>query len=308
MASAQPWPWVGAVVILSFMYWAILSRLESWLSFQGLAAVAVTMALTIYPRRRLFDGGEIMDQDWCPKGLMGLLQDTLRCVWNLPVPGSLAGPAEHVAPFVAKALDATAAPRIVDMCSGGGGPAVVVRRLAEQRLGRPVGLQLTDLFPNIATWRHLAAAEASVTFRTEPVDATAVPPSVEGLRTIFASFHHLPPVLARGVLQDAVSAGRGILIVDILPDVPMVLLTGPMACVANLVMVATKWELRRLLWTPLILPIHLFDGTVSALRSYSPAQLWDMINSLEGTERFRWSVEPIPAIGMLCLTGVPRSP
>ncbi|HKU38234.1 MAG TPA: hypothetical protein VJR89_08805, partial [Polyangiales bacterium] len=109
-----------------------------------------------------------------------------------------------VAPLV-RALDATGEAHLVDLCSGGGGPAAnVVSELAKH--GRDVRVTLTDRYPNAQAFAHAAAASGGkVTGRLEAVDATDVPRELTGFRTLWNAFHHFPPELARKILSDAVA-------------------------------------------------------------------------------------------------------
>ncbi|MBK8409399.1 MAG: hypothetical protein IPL19_15615 [Sandaracinaceae bacterium] len=57
-----------------------------------------------------------------------------------------------------KLLDATGETRLVDLCSGGGGPAATMADELAKR-GRAVTVTLTDLYPNVAAFEHVAAGE-----------------------------------------------------------------------------------------------------------------------------------------------------
>ena len=74
----------------------------------------------------------------------------------------------------------------------------------------------TDLFPNRPALARVAAGSGGrIGFRTEPVDATAVPRDLRGLRTLFNAFHHFRPPAARRILEDAVDAAQPIAVVEI---------------------------------------------------------------------------------------------
>src|SRR4029077_11849013 len=107
---------------------------------------------------------EIHDLPSCPPSLRDALTDFLAFTVNL---GAAYDP---VGPLLRRAVELTNARRIIDLCSGAGGPW---RRLAAQ-VGVPI--ILTDLYPH----------GENVT----RVDARAVPAQLDGFRTIFTAFHH----------------------------------------------------------------------------------------------------------------------
>ena len=97
----------------------------------------------------------------------------------------VSGHAKMLVPKLKEALAATGATEIVDLCSGGGGPVrIVAEELAAQ--GQPVTVRLTDFYPNLPAFKHVAeGANGRISFEEKPVDATAVPASFTGFRTIF---------------------------------------------------------------------------------------------------------------------------
>ncbi len=135
---------------------------------------------------------EIHDQPWCPRSLRDALTDFLQFTINLG--RSYAA----VAPLLRDAIARAGATRVVDLCSGAGGPWRTLRHEI------PVPVVLTDKYPN------RAARAGTLPFHSEPVDATAVPVDLRGFRTLFTSFHHFPPPEARAILADAVHRGQGI--------------------------------------------------------------------------------------------------
>src|SRR4029077_4188304 len=55
-----------------------------------------------------------------------------------------------------------------------------------------------------------AQSGGTVDFLSESVDATNVPVDLRGVRTLFSSFHHFPPHVARQILRDAAEKGAPI--------------------------------------------------------------------------------------------------
>ena len=152
---------------------------------------------------------EFEDMPWFPGSLRDAGTDFLRTVI------ALAKPYAQVVPRLAEAVEASGATSIIDLCSGGGGPIVHVRKgLLEA--GCDVPLTMSDIYPNPKAFAYVQGqAGEGVGFIAEPVDATAVPEHLTGFRTFFTSFHHFPPRDAAGILQDAVEHRRGIGIFEI---------------------------------------------------------------------------------------------
>src|SRR5712691_9799129 len=140
----------------------------------------------------------------------------------------------------------------------------------------PVPVLLSDKFPN------RAADKGTVPFHSLAVDATAVPADLQGFRTIFTAFHHFRPSEARAILADAVRQGQGIGVFEISRRAPREIAVIALTWLAVLVFVPFirpfRWS--RLVWTylPPVLPlVGLFDGVVSCLRTYSPAELRELL-------------------------------
>jgi hypothetical protein len=185
-----------------------------------------------------------------------------------------------------RALDATGETRIIDLCSGGGGPAATLADELKKR-GRDVTVTLTDLYPNTAAFAHAASTSAGrVIGIAEPVDATAVPATLQGFRTVWNAFHHLPPDAARKVLADAVAQGQPIGVFEVVSrELPM--LAGLLLTPVTVTLTMPFWRPFRwewVLWTwlvPLMQPFALWDGLVSWLRIYSVDELRELVAGLE---------------------------
>lgn len=229
-----------------------------------------------------------------------------------------------IVPMLARALDTTESRSIVDMCSGGGGPWIDLARQLEARRapsqngrGKAPDLQvlLTDKYPNLRAFENVKAASGNrIKFYPAPVDAMKVPEELQGLRTMFTSFHHFPPEEARAIIQDAVDAGRGIGIFE-LPRraLSTILLTFGFVLI---LFVGTPWirpfRWSRLLWTylvPIVPFALLFDGVVSCLRTYRPEELREMVAGLSGGE-YRWKIGEAlgGATPITYLVGLPLPP
>lgn len=231
---------------------------------------------------------ELEDQTWFPGLIREYMTDFLSHMggWS-KIP---------YVPFVARlaeAMRATGDERVVDLCSGGGGPAVMIARQLREQLGRPVSVVLTDLFPSVARWEHARSVfPAWVELEPRPVDARAVPAELAGFRLVCNGFHHLKPEQARACLQDAVQSGRGVALVELaqrsLPSVVQVMLGTLTQLAVTPFMRPFRWS--RLFFTyvvPLVPLCTLWDGVVSCLRVYSPAELERLVAGLPQAG-YRW--------------------
>lgn len=136
---------------------------------------------------------------------------------------------------------------------------------------------------------------------------------------MFGALHHFPPSIVPRILQDAVAARAPIAFVDVaaspvLRRMPVAL--APVAALPNLVALfvmalmlvplARPVRCSRVLWAyvvPLIPLLFAWDGTVSALRAYTPEELLALATSVPGGEAYRW--EAGRAGRSLYLTGRP---
>jgi hypothetical protein len=256
---------------------------------------------------RRFQLLELEDQAWFPRTIRDLATDYLQFVQTrLRFDRAMT-------PLIKRVMDAAGTTRIVDLCSGGSGPLLLLVRDLEAA-GVPVTVTMTDLYPNVPAFETIAGqSRGRIGYDTAPVDARAVGPAVGGLRTLFNAFHHLPPDDARAVLHAAAAARQPIALFEISERtwralIPIALLTPLFVWLATPFMRPFLW--RRLLWTYLI-PLVPFtcwwDGIVSQLRAYTVAELRALA---EGSAPMRWEAGQVPVVkggGRLTyLTGTPR--
>lgn len=223
---------------------------------------------------------ELEDFDWFPATLRDPMTGWLRVV------SELFGLSEVAAPIVAAELARGGTDRVVDLCSGGGGPALALVRALAARHGRAAQLTLTDKFPNEAAFRRAERElPGRVTGRLTSTDATGVPDELVGVRTMFNAFHHLPPQVARAVLADAADKRQPIAVFEIVErslqgawmvaGIPLGVL-GLMPLVRELTpsAVALTYGL------PVLPAVTTWDGFASCLRAYSHDELREMTGAL----------------------------
>jgi len=231
---------------------------------------------------------ELHEQPWFPSSLRDEITDALQFGLNL------SNAYASIAPLLLSVLDSTRSRSIVDMCSGGGGPWLNLSRKLQPE-AHVFHILLTDKYPNLRAFQNVkAASENHIAFCPQSVDAMKVPSELQGLRTMFTSFHHFPPEEARAILQNAVDARQGIGIFEITRRAPSTIaLMFPWALMPfafTPLIRPFRWS--RLLFTyvvPIIPLVLLFDGVVSCLRTYRPQELREMIKKLAGIE-YQWEV------------------
>ncbi len=249
---------------------------------------------------------ELEDQPWFP----GVIRDAGTGYISKFV--ELTGMMKEVVPLLARALEHTESRQIVDLCSGAGGPAsLMVPGLA--KAGHDVTVVCTDLFPNIPALEHTyERSRGRVDFREQPIDATAVPEDLVGLRTIFNAFHHFKPDVARKILEDAVQAKQPIAVFEFVGREPHVIL-GLLGL--PFIVMAILPFLRPFQWVwipftyliPLIPAFIAWDGLVSCLRVYYPHELAELTAGLDSYEwdMGRFLMPGSPGKGTY-LVGIPR--
>lgn len=231
---------------------------------------------------------ELEDLPWFP----AVLRDGGTAFLELAV--RVSGHAKLLAPTLERLVAETGATRIVDLCSGGGGPVrIVADELAAH--GHPVDVLLTDRYPNPRAFAHAAeGAGDRIRGHAEPVDATAVPAELPGLRTVFNAFHHFQPEDARRILADAVEKRQPIAIFEVVSREPLPLvglLLNPLVVTLSV----PFWRPFRFAWlfwawvVPLLQPFVVWDGVVSWLRIYGEDELRELVAGLGGPD-WRWEI------------------
>lgn len=223
---------------------------------------------------------EIHEQPWCPQAVRNGATDCLQLI------AIIGRQFEGALPPLRRALSMSGARRIIDLGSGGGGPWLALCSRLQFGDSTLVPITLTDLFPNRQALRAAQAkAPEQIDFVESPVDATAVPETLQGLRTLFTTFHHFEPSTAQAILQGAVSAGQGIAIFEQTRRTPAALLfmavLVPIALLGVPLIRPFRWS--RLFWAyilPAIPAVLLFDGVVSCWRTYTEPELQAMIGRL----------------------------
>jgi hypothetical protein len=239
---------------------------------------------------------EFEDQRWCPAVLRNAITGYLRLAVTITQQ------IRPVVPALADFLRRSGESSILDLCSGNGGIAHQLARGLKRR-GQATRIVLSDLYPDVASFGEIASASGgAVEFRSAPLDATAVPAELPGLRTLFNAFHHLRPDAARRVLTAAAESGRPIAVIEFI-ERGIIPLSGIVFSPILLLFVAPflrpfRWPALFFIYLVPIVPLMVFwDGLVSWLRVYSLGELRAMAASVDVPgyvwEAGRWRAGPV---------------
>jgi hypothetical protein len=217
-------------------------------------------------------------------------------------------------------LDATGERALVDLCSGGGGGALAMHATLRAQGRDELSLTLTDRYPNAAAIARVRAlGDPHVTYREQPLDAFAAPADLRGVRTMYGALHHFRPDGVRRLIAAAVADRVPLAFFDVaasplIRKAPLALL--PLLAAPNLLALGLasllaapfvrpfRWSRALLTYVvPAIPALFAWDGTVSALRAYSPDELLAIARAVPGGGSYEWSATSTGKA--LCLTGRP---
>ncbi|MFC6997605.1 hypothetical protein [Rufibacter roseus] len=251
---------------------------------------------------------ELEDQTWFPHVVRQGMMDVLRFMITK------LGIYKPTVPLLAQALQQQKQQHVIDLCSGSGGGILQVWRELQKFSDQPVQITLTDKFPNISSYQYLhETSGGALLYEKDSVDATAVPTSLAGFRTIFSAFHHFKPITAQAILKDAVNQGQGVGIFEgagkSWHELLLVWLIFPWVILLITPFIRPfRWS--RLFFTyvvPLIPLGTVWDGTVSLLRMYTPQHLRQMVQQLDAPH-YTWHIGRArhwSGTGVLYLIGYP---
>lgn len=260
---------------------------------------------TLIPRMHFF---EFEDFSWFPSNIRNYMTDFLR---HSTIRMKLHGPMVRI---LTSAMEKTGTPKIVDLCSGGGGLLAAMQRDICRSGPSDISITFTDKYPNTDALAAICQERpGALRFEQASIDATAVPKRLKGIRTMFSAFHHFRPETAQRILFDAANSGQGIAIFEIsrrslLGFIPMIL--SPIATWAMTPFIR-PFNFRRMFFTYFIPAVPFFvmwDGIVSAFRTYTVDELRAMALQTEA-EGFEWTAGVTNApygYKITYLVGVPK--
>ena len=229
---------------------------------------------------------EFEDQKWFPQFLRDYVTDFLQYLSNK---AKVYGPVVEV---IHETLEKSNKVQIIDLGSGGGGGLLWLGKELQKR-NPEIRIKFTDLYPNIEAFQHTVSQSDVFEYYTGPVDAKNVPKNLKGLRTLFLSFHHFRPQDAKTILQNAINCAQPIAVFEIqdrgFPSMVAMLLSPISVFFTTPFIAPFRWG--RLLFTyliPIVPLVVLWDGIVSALRTYTVDQMKDLVRTLENGTTYTW--------------------
>jgi len=232
---------------------------------------------------------EIHDHRLFPGFLRDLVTEALEAMWNAR---DFYGP---VAARLRLALHESGATQVVDLCSGGGGPWLGFSHHVAGEDGSAPAVLLTDKYPNLNAFQHVKDTTGrAIDFYPEPVDAMRIPSALTGFRTMFSTFHHFQPDEATAILRHAFDQRQGIAIFEGAKcdwrTLAAVFVVPLLALRLAPQIQPFRWA--RIFWTYClpVIPFTLwFDGLLSCLRSYSQADMRELVEGLRD-ENYSWEI------------------
>lgn len=235
------------------------------------------------------------DQDWFPDLFRRFITDHLLFHGK-----RLYRP---VTPKLVDLLRRTGNEKIVDICSGAGGPIPKLLSELSIRLGKPIRATLTDLYPNTDILEQTnSAVDGSLKYRAQSTSAMDCLDDFHGVRTIFSAFHHFRPSNAKKILANAVNKEAPICVFEFTERNILKLFVFSLATFLSgfvLTPFVGRMTFARFVFTYVIPACPLFlawDGLVSCLRTYTLKELGMLTRDL--TENgYKWESGRISVIG-----------
>ena len=111
---------------------------------------------------------EIHDQSWFPAFLRDQVTDDLQVLLNI------GKPYEAILPQLGEGIERAGADRVLDLCSGAGGPWPWLVDAVDREERQQIQVQLSDKYPNTIAQERAKRSSANLRYHSDPVDATRV--------------------------------------------------------------------------------------------------------------------------------------
>lgn len=241
---------------------------------------------------RLF---EFNESSWMPSIFRRYITDFLSKLWCFDGFGMTKPAITPVIDLMEKSIKNTKAKKIVDLASGSGEPCYHTLLSLKEKGVKDLTIVLSDLFPNIESFKKISEKDKKVSYEEKPTDAMKC--NLDGFRTFFASFHHFNEKQATKIIKDAVDKKEGIGIFELtykgLWNILFLIGLGPL-WIFLITPVVKPLTLGRIIFTYLIpiIPLALcWDGFVSVLRTYSEKEMKNIIKKADPDNTFTWQTK-----------------
>lgn len=241
-----------------------------------------------------------MDEEWCPDIVRRFQQDSLRLGWVIALKYMQMGGGE-LPDMLSDAYLKSNSTQFLELASGGGGPSPILAEMVEDRLrvqnsSAKVLVQMSDLFPNIASWDKLTRNNSRLSFISESVNALKVPLQYSrgSFRLICGAFHHFPPDQAKELMADAVRNKKGIAVLDGASS-PFLMFFLPFGgFFIELLQLLLEFSIEKLFFFPVFAATMAHDGFTSSLRMYAKHEMESMSRYADPQGQFDWVVRGYP--------------
>jgi len=221
---------------------------------------------------------EIQDLAWLPSPIRNGVTDYLQFLLNF---FNIYSPAASV---LEKLIDKDETLKIIDLCSGSGGPIVkLARRFPTNRFF------LSDLYPNMSKWEFIRNNSSNIDFIPTSLDAKKLLKEENCLYTMFTSFHHFDDNSLKELLKSISKTKSKIAIFEFVQrDLLSLLLVIPSPIFMFLLIPFVRpFSVSRLFYTyiiPLIPFITFWDIVVTVLRIRKKNELYALTQDLKDYE------------------------
>ena len=234
---------------------------------------------------------EFEDFNWFPNWLRNCMTNYIETFHRL------LGTHEQIAELLNKCLKATKSNRIIDLCSGAGGPMIeVVDLLKKDYQYSDLSITFTDLYPNQQAVQRINKGNDHLKYHTTSVDAANVPEYLDGVRSMICSFHHMNEEVAADILKNAQETKRSICIYEISDNsfpkwiwwiaFPINILT--VLFITPFVRPLTWQQLVFTYLIPILPVIIAWDGAVSNARTYTLSDLDILLSRIGSNDFYKW--------------------
>lgn len=250
---------------------------------------------------------EFEDFTWFPSFLRICLTNYILTLHKLMDSSS------NISDLLRRLIKKTHQQKIVDLCSGAGGPMPMVYEKLKKDFEN-LELTLTDLYPNSQAVKRIGQ-DKPVKYEPESINAADIPIKLSGIRCMICSMHHMKPLALKSILKDAMDKRQPFLGYEISDNsFPKALwwIAFPINIITTLLLTLivrpVTWQ--QVIFTYLIpvLPIIIaWDGAVSNARTYTLQDMDLILQDLQ-SESYQWEKGAIPGKGgnKLYLMGIPK--
>jgi hypothetical protein len=185
---------------------------------------------------------------------------------------------------------------LVDLCSGSGGSIEQMYDELKKHSNDDLHITLTDKFPNIKAYEFIKQrTDGNIDYKTHAIDVFNVPENMQGIRVMFSAIHHFKPEQVKLILENTMKSNKPICIFD-----------GGEKTIVAILGILILHPIAFLLFTPFFKPVKtsryiftyivpliplytIWDGVVSILRMYTPADFKKITHSLNNNN-YQWEM------------------